>query len=59
MSKSVRQLNIRLSEKMIKAIDVALEIGVANNRSDFIRAAISQKLETLNIFKRILNEILE
>ena len=57
MPKSPRQINLRLSEKMIKAIDLAIEIGAANNRSDFIRAAIAEKLQDLSVFKTLLKEV--
>jgi len=42
---------------MIKAIDLAIEVGAANNRSDFIRAAIVEKLQVLNIFQVLLKEV--
>jgi len=49
--KSEEQVNIRLSEKMLEAIDKAINMGAANNRSDFVRAAIVEKLQALGIFK--------
>ncbi len=57
MSEKNRPINLRLSNKTIKAIDIAIEIGAANNRSDFIRAAISEKLQQLEVFKLILDEL--
>jgi len=42
---------------MIKAIDLAIKIGAANNRSDFIRAAISEKLQALGVFQQLLEEM--
>ena len=57
MQKSQRQINVRLSSNMIKAIDLALKIGAANNRSDFIRAAISEKLQALGVFQQLLKEM--
>jgi len=42
---------------MIKAIDLAVEIGAANNRSDFIRAAIVEKLQVLSIFQTLLKDV--
>lgn len=56
MPKSQRQINIRISGEMIKAIDLAVEIGAANNRSDFIRAAIVEKLQVLSIFQTLLKD---
>ena len=57
MQKSERQINVRLSSNMIKAVDLAIKIGAANNRSDFIRAAISEKLQALGVFQRLLKEM--
>ena len=57
MPKSERQVNIRLSDNMIKAIDLAIEVGAANNRSDIIRAAIVGKLQSLGIFQKLLEEM--
>lgn len=57
MPKSQRQINIRISGEMIKAIDLAVEIGAANNRSDFIRAAIVEKLQVLSIFQTLLKDV--
>ena len=42
---------------MIRAIDLAVEIGAANNRSDFIRAAIVEKLQALSVYQILLKEI--
>jgi len=44
---------------MIKAIDLAIKIGAANNRSDFVRAAISEKLQGLGVFQQLLREMEE
>lgn len=57
MPKSDRQINIRISNAMIKAIDLAIRVGAANNRSDFIRAAIVEKLQTMGIFQELLKEM--
>ena len=59
MVKNDRQINLRINSKMIDAIDLALEIGAGNNRSDFIRAAIAEKLQGLEIFQKILKEMKE
>ena len=42
---------IRMNEEMINAVDRAVKIGSAMNRSDFIRHAVSEKLERLSILK--------
>ena len=40
-----------MNEEMINAVDRAVKIGAAMNRSDFIRHAVSEKLEKLSILK--------
>lgn len=40
---------IRLSEKMIEAIDIAIELGQGNDRNDVIRTSIANYLRELNI----------
>ena len=50
---------VRMNKEMLKAIDIAIKMGVAMNRSDFIRHAVSEKLEKLSILtdmKGKLNE---
>jgi len=51
MSKDGPVARVRMNEEMLKAIDRAIEMGVAMNRSDFIRHAVSEKLERLSILK--------
>ncbi len=41
-----------MNEEMIKGIDIAVNMGAAMNRSDFIRHAVSEKLERLSILKK-------
>lgn len=48
-----RQLNIVISEEMLEGIDRAIELGYSMNRSDFIRAAISEKLKELSIIEEM------
>jgi metal-responsive CopG/Arc/MetJ family transcriptional regulator len=40
---------IRLSINMIKGIDLAMELGQGNSRSEIIRVAIANYLRELNI----------
>jgi metal-responsive CopG/Arc/MetJ family transcriptional regulator len=44
---------LRLSENMIKGIDIAIKRGQGNNRSDIIKVAIANYLKELNIFNEI------
>ena len=44
-----KQMNIVLSKEMLEGIDRAVEIGYSMNKSDFIRAAIGEKLKDLSI----------
>ena len=48
-----RQLNIVISEQMLKGSDRAIELGYAMNRSDFIRAAIGKQLQELSIIQEM------
>lgn len=45
------QVNARFNAKMLGIIDKAIEMGVANDRSEFIRMAVAAKLEKLSLFK--------
>jgi len=38
---------------MIDGIDIAIELGVATNRTEFIRMAISDKLKELSIIEEM------
>jgi len=51
MSKEGPVARVRMNKEMLKAIDVAVKMGAAMNRSDFIRHAVSEKLERLSILK--------
>ena len=51
MPKDGPSVRVRMNEQMINAIDIAVDMGVAMNRSDFIRHAVSEKLEKLSILK--------
>lgn len=42
-------INMRFSEPMLEAIDLAIEIGQASNRSDFIRRAVAEKLAEITV----------
>ena len=45
------QVNVRFNAKMLGIIDKAIEMGIANDRSEFIRMAVAEKLEKLGLFK--------
>lgn len=52
-------VRVRMNQAMINAVDLAVKMGAAMNRSDFIRHAVSDKLEKLSILtdmKGKLNE---
>jgi len=54
MPKKANKLNtksvpLRLSEKMIEAIDLAIELGQGNDRNGIIRMAIANYLRELNV----------
>ena len=53
--KSIRGIrtDIVLSKEMLEGIDRAIELGYAMNRSDFIRAAIADKLKELSIIEEM------
>lgn len=46
-------VRVRMNKEMIEALDIAVELGVAMNRSDLIRAAVSEKLERLSIYEEM------
>jgi len=46
-------VRVRMNREMIEALDLAIKIGVGMNRSDLIRAAVSEKLERLSIFEEM------
>lgn len=45
----LKQIQMKLSEEMLEAIDYAIKIGQGINRSDFIRRAITEKLAELTL----------
>ena len=47
------RLTMVLSKEMLEGIDRAIELGYAMNRSDFIRAAIADKLKELSIIEEM------
>lgn len=42
-----------MSREMIEAVDLAVKMGVGMNRSDLIRAAVSEKLERLSVYEEM------
>ena len=53
MLMSLQLVQIKLSQEMLEGIDRAIEIGVATNRTEFIRMAISDKLKELSIIEEM------
>ena len=47
------KINMVISKEMLEGIDRAIELGYAMNRSDFIRAAIADKLKELSIIEEM------
>ena len=45
-----KQIPVQFTEEMLEAIEIAISIGAAANRSDFIRAAVSEKLTNLSVY---------
>ncbi len=50
--KDKEQVNIRLAENMVKLIDKAIGKGLANDRSEFIRMAIVERLRSLGVVEK-------
>lgn len=48
-----KTISLKLSEKLRKAIAIALEIGYAENAHDLVRKATIDKLESLGIFNEM------
>ena len=46
-----------MSKEMLEALDLAIRMGAAMNRSDMIRAAVSEKLERLSVFEEIKRKL--
>lgn len=55
MARDDLSVRVRMSKEMIMALDIAVDLGVAMNRSDLIRAAVSEKLEKLSIYEEMKN----
>ena len=53
MAREELSVRVRMSREMIEALDLAVKIGAGMNRSDLIRAAVSEKLERLSIFEEM------
>ena len=49
MKSAMKDVRLKISEQMLEAIDLAIEIGQASNRSEFIRIAVSNQLRELTI----------
>jgi len=46
-----------MSKEMLEALDLAIKMGAAMNRSDFIRAAVSEKLEKLSVLEEMKKKL--
>jgi metal-responsive CopG/Arc/MetJ family transcriptional regulator len=45
------QVNVRFNSKLLDLVDKAIDnLGIANDRSEFIRMAVAEKLERLGLF---------
>jgi len=45
----MKTVQMKFSEEMLEAIDIAVTIGQAVNRSDFIRRAVADKLAEITV----------
>jgi len=45
----MKTVQMKFSEEMLEAIDIAITIGQAVNRSDFIRRAVADKLAEITV----------
>ena len=59
MPKEGPSVRVRMNEEMIKGVDRAVKMGAAMNRSDFIRHAVSDKLEKLSILSEMKDKLKE
>lgn len=64
MSKTQKQveiisINMRFPMPMLEAIDLAIKIGQASNRSDFIRRAVAEKLAEITVTSEMKKRRLE
>jgi len=46
-----------MSKEMLEALDLAIKMEAAMNRSDFIRAAVSEKLEKLSVLEEMKKKL--
>lgn len=47
------KVNVRFNSKLLALVDKAIDdLGIANDRSEFIRMAVAEKLERLGLFAR-------
>lgn len=53
MTREELSVKVRMSREMIEAVDLAVKMGVGMNRSDLIRAAVSEKLERLSVYEEM------
>jgi len=53
MTREELSVRVRMSREMIEALDLAIKIGVGMNKSNLIRAAVSEKLERLSVFEKM------
>lgn len=56
MTKSIQ---VRVSDKTVEAIHLAIEIGYAKSLADFGEKAVISKLEELGIFHEKMRQMLE
>lgn len=50
--KMEEQVNVRFNTKLLALVDKAIDTGVANDRNEFIRMAVVEKLEKLQLFSQ-------
>jgi Arc/MetJ-type ribon-helix-helix transcriptional regulator len=53
MTREELSVKVRMGREMIEAVDLAVKMGVGMNRSDLIRAAVSEKLERLSVYEEM------
>jgi len=57
MPKEELSVRVRMSKEMLEALDLAIKMEAAMNRSDFIRAAVSEKLEKLSVLEEMKKKL--
>ena len=50
---ALKVIQINMSKEMIDGIDIAIKLGYATNRSEFIRMAVGEKLKDLSIISEM------